>query len=137
MSASHDLAALAVEAADAVLAFAARAAEMPEPWPDHAELAPAVIDNYLDFFRAPERAEAAAVATVSHSDQMLEQRHASLCRPMSVREALTACLDYHRRPPCWWLAGQATLGPAPIVRGYQAAKHARWWVRTRLLGEPD
>jgi FMN phosphatase YigB (HAD superfamily) len=122
---------------DAVLAFATRAAEMPEPWPDHAELAPVVIGNYLDFFRSPEQAEAEAVATVAHSDQMLEQRHSPLCRPMSVGEALAACLDYHRRPPCWWLAGQARLGPAAVVRGYQAAKHARWWLRTRILGEPD
>jgi predicted HAD superfamily hydrolase len=119
----------------AVLSFVAHAERAAELVPN-ADLACAVIENYLDFFRAPERSEAEAISAIEHADQMLEQRYTSLCRPMSCGEALTACTDYHLRPPGWWLAGQAQLGPAPVLRVYQAAKHIKWWLKSRVLNQP-
>lgn len=120
----------------AILAFATHAEEY-GAWPEHEKIAPVVIDNYLAFFHAPERQEAEAIGAIPHSDQMLEQRHAGLCYPMSVIEAIRACANFRQRPPCWWLAGQAELGPRPIIRIFQTAKRAKWWLKSTLTGEPD
>lgn len=121
---------------DAVLAFVEHIERAAPVLPPPDELARAVIGNYLDFFHHPEQAEALAIATVTHSDQMLERRHAPLCRPMSIAEAVRACADFHSRPPGWWLAGQARLGPASIVLPFLAAKRAKWWLKSCWPGQP-
>lgn len=122
---------------DAVLAFVDQAARAPAAWPDAADLAAVVIGNYRDFFQRPSRAESAAFGAIPHSDQMLEQRHSSLCQPMTLRELVRAMRSFHDRPPGWWLAGQAQLGHAPLLRTYQWVKNLKWALQTRLTGRPD
>jgi len=74
------------------------------------ELARTIIGGYRDFFQHPTRVEARVFGRIAHADQMLEHRHTMLCPEMSLLEVLAAICDFRRRPPGWWLAGQARLG---------------------------
>lgn len=121
----------------AILAFVRHVSDADIPWPDHAALGRHVIENYLEFFHHPSAAEVGAIAGIQHSDQMLEQRHSTLCHPMTTGEVLRAITDFHRRPPGWWLAGQSRLGHAPILRAYMLVKRLKWALQTGFTGQHD
>jgi FMN phosphatase YigB (HAD superfamily) len=123
---------------NAVLAFVRCLLEVA---PDHTmpddALARTTIGGYRDFFLQPSVSEAQVFGRMPHADQMLEHRHTVLCPEMTLGQILTAIGDFHRRPPGWWLAGQATLGHAPVIRAYIALKRLKWFVQTRATGQPD
>lgn len=123
---------------DAVLAFVRciQDAEGSERFPE-TELAQTVIGAYRQLFRHPTRREALVLGRMPHANQILEQRHAELCPEMTTLEMLRAMRDFHRRPPGWWLYGQATTGKSALVHGYLALKRVKWWLQLAATGEPD
>ncbi len=121
----------------AILAFVRHSLSAGLTWPPHEIAAPVLIEHYLEFFNRPSRMEAEAIARIPHSDQILEQRHVTLCRPMSWGETLQAMTSYPKRPPGWWLAGQAQFGQAPLLHAYRLAKRAKWALQRLLTGRLD
>lgn len=123
---------------DAALAFvrSIQDAEDHDRFPGR-ELAQTVIGAYLQLFRHPTRREALVLGRMPHANQILEQRHEELCPEMSTLEMLRAMRDFHRRPPGWWLYGQATMGKSALVHGYLALKRVKWFVQSAATGEPD
>ena len=87
-----------------------------------------VLDIYLRFHDTPSRREAEVFGFLPHADQLFEQRHASLCGKLDLPNVLVAIADYHRRPPYWWLGGQAALGHAALLRTFRYMKKLRWWL---------
>ncbi len=122
---------------DAVLAFVRRIEATGISLPSPAAAARVLIDGYLDFFHHPALDEVQAIGTIAHADQMFEQRHSALVHPMRSGEVLRALVDFQRRPPGWWLAGQAKLGHAPLLHAYMLAKKLKWRVQSRFTGLPD
>ena len=124
---------------DAVLAFTRRALDAGPTLAaaPPSELADAVASGYAEFHGQPTLAEVMVFGRMPHSDQLLEQRHAVLCPAMRLEEVLIAMLDWRRRPPCWWLAGQARLGHAPLLHFYLALKKAKWRLQSALAGQDD
>lgn len=123
---------------DAVLAFTRCLLEVaPDRLAPNDELARVVIGGYREFFLRPSTAEVLVFGRMSHADQMLELRHTTLCPDMTLRQILAAIGDFHRRPPGWWLTGQARLGHAVILYAYVALKRLKWFIQTRATGQPD
>ena len=117
---------------EAVLAFVRRAlstASVAAASED--ECARAVIGVYRELHDHPTAREVRVLGFLPHSDQYFEQRHATLCADLSLREAWAALFDYRRRPPHWWVAGQAVLGQAPLLRAFSALKKLWWRLRGR------
>ncbi|HVU18596.1 MAG TPA: hypothetical protein VHD32_16960 [Candidatus Didemnitutus sp.] len=119
---------------DAVLAFTARHLETADvlPAPED-EFARAIIATYRNFHDHPSRAEAELFGFMPHADQLFEQHHAHLCGNLSWRETLSAILNYRRRPPHWWIPGQAALGNAWTLRAFRALKAWRWKIGGRSM----
>jgi hypothetical protein len=119
---------------EAVLALARRAlttagiAAAPEE-----EFARVVIGLYRDLHDHPIAREVRVLGFLPHSDQYFEQRHATLCADLSLGESLAAIADYRRRPPHWWVAGQAELGHSLPLHTFRWAKWL-WW---KLAGRPE
>lgn len=122
---------------EAVLAFTTHLLDAPLASAPPAAVARTVIGGYRAFFAEPDRSEVLVFGRMPHADQMLEQRHTVLCPPLDWRGVLTALVDFHRRPPGWWLAGQATLNHAPLLRAYIALKKAKWRFQSLLTGQGD
>jgi hypothetical protein len=123
---------------DAVLAFARCLLEAaPTCTAPDDELARIVIGGYREFFLRPSTAGVLVFGRMPHADQILEHRHTTLCPEMTFRQILTAVGDFQRRPPGWWLAGQATLGHAAAIRTYIALKRLKWFMQTLVTGQPD
>jgi FMN phosphatase YigB (HAD superfamily) len=115
---------------DAVLAFVQRILRAPAMHDlPRDSLARTVIETYRDFFHHPSRREVLVFGRIPHADQMLESRYTVLCPDMTTTDVITAMVDFHRRPPGWWHAGQATLGNKTLIRGYLLLKRARWLLR--------
>jgi predicted HAD superfamily hydrolase len=123
---------------DAVLAFVGCVQDSQECGrvPER-ELARAVIGAYREFFRHPTLREALLLGRMPHANQMLEESHTQLCPDMTSREIVRAMLDFHSRPPGWWLYGQAAQGNSALIQGYLALKRLKWWVQGALTGRPD
>ena len=117
---------------EAVLAFTRRAlATVADAAPPEAEFARAVIGNYRGLHDRPTAREVRVLGFMPHSDQYFEQRHATLCAEPELRATLAAIRDYHRRPPHWWVAGQAVLGQTVLLRAYRFLKMLWWRLRGR------
>jgi len=114
--------------------YLATAAGREEP---DAAWARTVIRNYRNFHDHPSRVEAEAFGRMPHSDQMCEGAFDQLAPPLGLAGATAAVLTPRRRPPCWWIEGQAALGSAGLLRSYAAAKRAKWFLQTRLTGLRD
>ena len=97
------------------------------------EYARAVIGLYRQLHDHPTAREVRVLGFLPHSDQYFEQRHAGLCAELSLSEVCAALRDYRRRPPHWWIAGQATLGHAPVLLLFRWFK-AKWW---KISGRPE
>jgi len=112
---------------EAVLAFTSRMLETADVTavPDE-ELARTVIGLYRDFHDQPTEAEARLFGFLPHADQLYEQRHATLCAEQNLGQTLAALADYRRRPPHWWIGGQAALGHATLLRTFRWLKRMRW-----------
>jgi FMN phosphatase YigB (HAD superfamily) len=119
---------------EAVLAFTARMLETADvaALPDD-ELARTAVGLYRDFHDRPTKAEAALFGFLPHADQLYEQRHATLCAEQNLLGTMVALLNFHRRPPHWWVSGQAALGHAVWLRTFQFLKRWRW----RLSGRKE
>ena len=117
---------------EAVLAFTRRMLEVADvtttPEPDFAQT---VIGLYRDFHDRPTAREAGMFGFLPHADQLFEQSHATLCARMSAWQSVAAIVDHRRRPPHWWVQGQAALGPAVPLRAFQALKKIWWWLQGR------
>ncbi|MBL9216098.1 MAG: hypothetical protein JNG83_11525 [Opitutaceae bacterium] len=117
---------------EAALAFTHRAlatatvAAAPE-----ADFARAVIGIYRDFHDRPEPREAEVWGSLPHSDQYYEQRHATLCAELGFGATIAALLDHRKRPPHWWIAGQATLRHPLPLQAFRLAKRGWWRLRGR------
>jgi FMN phosphatase YigB (HAD superfamily) len=111
---------------EAVLAFTRRqletAATAAAP---EGEFARTVIGLYRRFHDHPSRREAELFGFLPHADQAFEQQHATLCARFGWMEILAALVDYRRRPPQWWIQGQAALGAAPLLRTFSWLKRTR------------
>jgi hypothetical protein len=112
---------------EAVLAFTMRTLETDTvaPAPED-EFARAVIAIYRKFHDHPSASEARLYGFMPHADQLFEQRHANLCGDLSFGQILGALVDHRRRPPHWWIPGQAALGHAAVLRAFRALKALRW-----------
>jgi predicted HAD superfamily hydrolase len=112
---------------DAVLAFTNRMLETADVTtvPDD-ELARAVIGVYRDFHDRPSEAEARVFGFLPHADQLYEQKHATLCANQTLGQTLAALVDHRRRPPHWWIGGQAALGNGAWLRAFRFLKRMRW-----------
>ncbi|MDQ5979089.1 MAG: hypothetical protein QG602_2063 [Verrucomicrobiota bacterium] len=119
---------------EAVLAFVGRmlAIQSEAEAPEEA-FARAVIGIYRHLHDRPTAREARVLGFLPHSDQYFEQRHAGLCADLNLREMLTALRDYQRRPPHWWVQGQAALGHAAWLHLFHTFKRWRW----KLAGRPE
>jgi FMN phosphatase YigB (HAD superfamily) len=118
---------------EAVLAFTTRLLETDSVASGtEDEFARAVIAIYRDFHDHPSVAEARLFGFMPHADQLFEQRHANLCGDLSFGGILAALADHRRRPPHWWIPGQAALGHAAVLRGFRALKALRW----KIGGKP-
>lgn len=112
---------------DAVLAFtrrlisATQTAPMPEGPFDRA-----VIGLYRDLHDDPTPDEVRLFGFMPHADQLFEQRHATLCTEFSLVQTLAALANHERRPPHWWLEGQAVLGHGIWIKLFRALKRLRW-----------
>jgi FMN phosphatase YigB (HAD superfamily) len=117
---------------EAVLVFTRRMLEVADiaaaPTRDFAR---AVIGLYRDFHDRPAAREAGVFGCLPHADQLFEQHHASLCAPLSAGQAWTAITDYRRRPPHWWVQGQAALGNKALLLGFASLKRLWWRLRGR------
>jgi hypothetical protein len=117
---------------EAVLAFARRAhATTAITAPPEDEFARVVIGLHRHLHDHPTVREVRVLGFLPHSDQYLEQRHATLCAEMSLPETLVAMADYRRRPPHWWVAGQAVLGHSLLLRAFRFLKKHWWRLRGR------
>jgi predicted HAD superfamily hydrolase len=101
------------------------------------ELAEAVIGAYRQFFRHPTLREATVLGRMPHANQMLEEYHTQLCPEMTTRDVFRAMRDFHRRPPGWWLYGQAAQGKSALIHSYLALKRVKWWVQVAATGRRD
>lgn len=112
---------------DAIMAFVRRLLDVnrESPAPDD-ELARVVLSLYRDFHDHPSPEEARIFGGMPHADHALEQSYAAMCEPMTLRKTLGALLDHRRRPPHWWIEGQAALGQAWLLRTFVALKTWRW-----------
>jgi len=119
---------------DAVLAFSQRLLSTADlaPLPD-GEFDRAVIALYRVLHDSPTEEEARLFGFLPHADQLYEQCHASLCAEPDLRRTISALLDFRKRPPYWWIGGQAALGQAPLLRGFRWLKRWKW----RLSGKPE
>ncbi len=97
--------------------------------PPEDEFARVVIGPYRTLHDHPTIREVRVLGFLPHSDQYFEQRHATLCANLSLRAMLAALADYRRRPPHWWVAGQAVLGHAALLRTFRWTKML-WWKLT-------
>jgi predicted HAD superfamily hydrolase len=93
----------------------------------------AVIALYREFHDQPSAAEARLFGFLPHADQLYEQRHATLCAEPGLVGTLRALADYRRRPPHWWVGGQAALGDAVLLKSFRWLKRMRW----RLAGRKE
>lgn len=119
---------------DAVLTFTRRALAVEnETSVPEAERARAVIEIYRGLHDAPTAREARVLGFTPHSDQYFEQRHASLCAELTPRETFAALADHRKRPPHWWIGGQAALGNAGPLRAFRFLKKC-WW---KLAGRAE
>lgn len=119
---------------EAVLAFTRRMLDTAgtAAWPTEA-LARTVIGLYRDFHDHPAAREARVFGFLPHADQLFEQRHAPLCAEPGLRGTATMLWDFRRRPPHWWVGGQAALGQSLPLRVFRALKALLW----RLLKRPE
>ncbi|MDB6167533.1 MAG: hypothetical protein JWM88_397 [Verrucomicrobia bacterium] len=113
---------------EGIMAFARRAISLgPElNSAPMAEVAAVVIGGFRAFVDAPSRSEAEVFGKLPHSDQLREQHRAALCPTLTTGQVLIAMIDWRRRPPGWWLAGQARFGHAPLIRLYICARKVKW-----------
>ncbi len=119
---------------DAVLAFTCRAlATAREAAPPEPEFARAVIGLYRNLHDHPTAREVQVLGFLPHSDQYFEQHHATLCAELGLRATLVAIANYRRRPPHWWVAGQAVLGHSLLLHTFRVLKKL-WW---RLAGRHE
>ncbi len=117
---------------DAVLAFARRMLEVEDSAEAPVEdFARAVIGLYRDFHDRPTAREAGIFGFLPHADQLFEQSHKTLCAKLSTRETVAAIVSYRRRPPHWWVQGQAALGSAGTVHTFRTLKKIWWRLRGR------
>lgn len=81
----------------------------------------------------PTKAEASTLGQLSHADQWLEDERCTLCAPLGAGAALQALAQPRRRPPYWWIEGQAALTPAaaPALRAYAALRRLKWRAAAR------
>jgi FMN phosphatase YigB (HAD superfamily) len=75
-----------------------------------ADIAPVVIDVFADFAAHPDKGEALAWGRVPHVVHPADPGSKQLCPSLSLREIVSLFLHRSRRPPAWWLPGQAALG---------------------------
>ena len=117
---------------EAALTFTNRAVDTGAEAPVAAdEFARAVIGLYRDFHDHPTEPEVRVFGFLPHADQWLEQRHGTLCANFTSGEILRALRDHHRRPPHWWIAGQAALGHPWPLRGFAILKTLWWRLKKR------
>ena len=123
----------------AVLAFTRRALDAGSQLASAppAALAGTVIDNHAGFYLRPNLTEAEVFGRMTFSDQLYEQHHAVLCPAMNVGEILTAMINWRRRPPGWWLAGQAQFGHRYLLYPYMALKIAKWQLESVLTNRSE
>jgi predicted HAD superfamily hydrolase len=91
------------------------------------------ISLYRNFHDHPTEQEARIFGFLPHADQLLEEQHASLCTEASLREIVSMLRDYRKRPPHWWIGGQAALGHSNFLRSFRKAKALYW----RLTGRRE
>jgi len=116
---------------EAILAFTHRLLESTtEAATPSEEFARTVIGLYRKFHDRPSEREARVFGFLPHADQVFEQGYASLCADLKLPAVLSALADHRKRPPHWWIQGQATLGNALPLRAFAWLKAWRW----RLAG---
>lgn len=74
-----------------------------------AEIAPVVIDGFADFAAHPSKAEALVWGRMSHVIHPADPGSEQLCPPLGLLEIFSLLCRRTRRPPAWWLPGQAAL----------------------------
>jgi len=117
---------------DAVLAFTRRALDTADETDGGSpEFARAAIGLYREFHDRPTAREARVFGFLPHADQLFEQQHASLCADFDLPGLLAALQDYRRRPPHWWVAGQAALNHAALLGAFRRGKRLWWLLRRR------
>lgn len=118
---------------DAILAFTRRALEVSaEAAAPEEEFSRAVIGIYRSLHDNPTPREAQVLGFLPHSDQYFEQRHAGLCAPApNLPAVLAAMADYRKRPPHWWVQGQAALGHALPLQAFRHFKTFWWRIKGR------
>ena len=97
--------------------------------PPAADLAPVVIGGFAEFAVHPDKDEALAWGRVLHVVHPADPGSEQLCPPLSLREIVSLFLHRSRRPPAWWLPGQAALGGS-------GGALVSLWVRLRQWRHP-
>lgn len=117
---------------NAIMTFAQRMldADLESPAPTR-DLSQIVLANYRNFHDDPSASEARVFGSMPHADQVLEHQHVPLCAAKSFRETLAALLNPQRRPPHWWIEGEAALGHAWLLRSFVSLKSMRWRLARR------
>lgn len=117
---------------DAVVAFTRHAlAAGPQFYAAPAgELLRVIEGVFAKYYERPTAAEVRVFGRLPHSDQLLEKNFSVLCPDLRPGETLAALFDRRRRPDCWWIEGQATLGMGTWLHFYMALKKIKWWLQS-------
>jgi len=97
----------------------------------------AAIGAYREFHRQPAEKEALVFGRMPHSDQLKETVFTQLAPAFGPADVLMAMISRTRRPPCWWIEGQAALGSAPALWSYAKLRWLKWRAQTALTGLRD
>ena len=97
----------------------------------------AAIELYRDFHRRPSPAEAAVFGEMPHADQWKESAFDRSAPPLGLAGVCAAMASRKRRPPGWWIEGQAARGSAWMLHAYAGAKRLKWTLQTALTGLRD
>jgi hypothetical protein len=95
--------------------------------PPAKDCAAVVIEGFAAFAAHPTKVEALAWGRIPHRVHPADPRSDQLCPSMTTLAVLDCMFQASRRPPAWWLSGQAALGGVSgvLIRAWLRIKRLR------------
>lgn len=97
----------------------------------------AALEIYRQFHDRPAPAEARVFGRMPHADQLKEASFDQLAPPLGMAGVFAAMSSSRRRPPCWWIEGQAALEFPRTLHACILLKRLKWRAQTALTGLRD